>query len=414
MSNMPAGSDILAKKGYRVVSRLGKGASGAVYLATTGTPSLQVAIKAIPRRMKTCTPQQRDILVDNEITLSWKLFHPYLITVYETFADPHNDYIVMEYVAGGDLQPYTRPDHLLAIDDVLAVSRKCCLALGYASRCGVIHRDLKPGNILRAGATDIRISDFGGAIFGNLDKSVIADFGSPAYMSPEQIHGDPLDARSDMFSLGVVLYQLLTGILPFDASDPVAVFFKILHEPCQPVEVLRPDLPAGLANTVNRALAKNRSERFPTWEVFAHGLGETGSWVPASVATTTPGRRIEAVQLLGIPLFDGLNADDIEAIAAKSQLWDDGVPMAFLPGPTDIAYVTAGRVETTNGEETTSFECGDLLAVCGVQPRGAQLGQLKLHQGARIAILSLLDLCENPKVLGVLLPRLMARLRTGS
>jgi serine/threonine protein kinase len=201
----------LREHGYIVGRELGRGASGKVFIASSDRSSTEVAIKVIRGEGGGQDPEHRRILVANETTLSWKLFHPYLITVFETFADDEYDYVVMEFVGGGDLQPHTTAEKRLPLDEVIEIARKCCIALGYASRCGVIHRDIKPANILRVAPGEIRITDFGGAIFRNLDKSAIANFGSPAFMSPEQVRGDNLDSRSDMFSFGVVLYQLLTG-----------------------------------------------------------------------------------------------------------------------------------------------------------------------------------------------------------
>jgi serine/threonine protein kinase len=225
----------------------------------------------------------------------------------------------MEFVGGGDLQPYTTPETLLPLAEVLEIARKCCIALGYASRCGVIHRDLKPANILRAGAGEIRISDFGGAIFRNLDKSAIANFGSPAFMSPEQIRGDNLDSKSDMFSFGVVLYQLLTGQLPFDAPDSQAVSFRILYDAARPVAELRPDLPPRLAAAIDRALAKLPSDRFPTWEAFGNALQPRKRRPTLRLPWRRPIARIFANWVSA--LFDGLEPTELRAIAARYRPW---------------------------------------------------------------------------------------------
>ena len=407
MSGASVVHGMLRERGYRVGRQLGKGASGTVFLATTEKSGREVAIKVIAGGGEVRDAEHRRVLVANETTLSWKLFHPYLITVFETFAETEFDYVVMEYVGGGDLQPYTTPETLLPLAEVLEIARKCCIALGYASRCGVIHRDLKPANILRAGAGEIRISDFGGAIFRNLDKSAIANFGSPAFMSPEQIRGDNLDSKSDMFSFGVVLYQLLTGQLPFDAPDSQAVSFRILYDAARPVAELRPDLPPRLAAAVDRALAKLPSDRFPGWEAFGNALQPQA---PADASASVAEADRENLRELGIALFDGLEPTELRAIAARYRPWSAGDVAVFQPGHSDIAFMIDGRVDISTRNGSFCASRGDIVWICGTQPQGALPGGFQPTPSARIGILSLLDLCENPALLGKLLPRLTALL----
>ena len=409
---MSGGSQVrekLLERGYLLGRQLGKGASGTVYLATTEKSARQVAIKVIPGGGDVKDTEHRRVLVANETTLSWKLFHPYLITVFETFADAEFDYVVMEFVDGGDLQPYTTPESRLPLTEVLEIARKCCIALGYASRCGVIHRDIKPANILRAGSGTIRISDFGGAIFRNLDKSAIANFGSPAFMSPEQIRGDNLDSRSDMFSFGVVLYQLLTGTLPFDAPDSQAVSFRILYEPARPIQELRPDLPLDVAVAINRSLAKLPSERFPGWEMFGKALDPA---LAAESSRAAAEADSEEVRRLGIGLFDGIDPGELRTIAARHRVWSAGDVDVFQPGQTEVAFMLEGRVDITARDGTFCATRGDIVWICGVQPQAAVPGGFRPDLSARIGILSLVDLCENPELLGKLLPKLAAILGT--
>ncbi len=401
----------LRAHGYVVGRELGRGASGKVFIAGSERSAAEVAIKVIRGEVGGQDPEHRRILVANETTLSWKLFHPYLITVFETFADGEYDYVVMEYVGGGDLQPYTAADKRLPLEEVLEIARKCCIALGYASRCGVIHRDIKPANILRVAPGEIRITDFGGAIFRNLDKSAIANFGSPAFMSPEQVRGDNLESRSDMFSFGVVLYQLLTGQLPFDAPDSQAVSFRILYDPHAPIESLRPDLPPGLAAAINRALAKLPSDRFPTWEAFGEALSPRTA---AKAGETMGDVAADAFRQMGIGLFEGLDQSEYRRLANAYRVWSAGDVGVFQPGQADVAFVLDGRVDIATRDGPFCAGRGDLVWICGTQPQGAIPGGFKPESKARIGILSLLDLCENPELLGKLLPRLATYLATHS
>ncbi len=399
----------LRGQGYELGPLLGQGASGKVFRARCERSSAEVAIKVIRGEGGGTDPEHRRILVANETTLSWKLFHPYLITVFETFADNEYDYVVMEYVDGGDLQPYSAPAARLPVEEVLEIARKCCIALGYASRCGVVHRDIQPANILRAARGEIRITDFGGAIFRNLDKSAIANFGSPAYMSPEQVRGDNLDSRSDMFSLGVVLFQLLTGTLPFDAPDSQAVSFKILYTDAPKIESLRSDLPEGLVSAVNRALAKLPSDRFAGWEAFGAALSPRK---PVQPGETLGDVATEALRAMGVSLFEGLEQIELRRVAKAFRTWSAGDVTVFQPGQAEIAFVIDGRVDIATRDGGFCAGRGDLVWICGVQPQGALPGGFRPEGNARIGILSLLELCDNPDLLGKLMPRLASYLST--
>ncbi len=259
-------------RGYRIGRLLGSGASASVFYAEEVKTGLPVAVKILfPSEGDENALKERSIQYDNEVTLAWKVFHPFLTTIYEAFEENGHAFVVMEYAGGGSLQQYTA-EQQLPLERILDYARKCCSGLGYASRCGVIHRDIKPANLLLTDHQDIRISDFGGALFVHLNKSKIEGLGSPAYMSPEQVRGDALDFRTDMFSLGVVLYRLLTHTLPFHADDVRVVYYKILYE--QPVSLrkLRPDIPEYLAQAVHKALEKEAGKRYASWEEFEQAL----------------------------------------------------------------------------------------------------------------------------------------------
>jgi serine/threonine protein kinase len=182
----------------------------------------------------------------------------------------------MEYVAGGTLEPYCAPDRLLPLADVVEMIFKCSRALDFAYRLGVIHRDLKPANILRSGASgsDVKISDFGAAITTSSDQTAIAGIGSPAYMSPQQVQDWPLDHRTDIFSLGVVMYQLLTGQLPFQGSNNVSIVYQILNTVPPPPSHLRPGIPPVVDAVVTKAMQKSLEERYATWDAFSFDLAE--------------------------------------------------------------------------------------------------------------------------------------------
>jgi serine/threonine protein kinase len=187
-------------------------------------------------------------------------------------ADENANYIVMEYVDGTTLEQYTHHASLLPFPLIVEIAYKCAKALEYASNQGVIHRDIKPANILLGGESDIKISDFGAALTLAAETTQITGIGSPAYMSPEQVKEQALTHQTDIFSLGVVMYQLLTGRLPFQGSNNYSMIYQIINvEPPAPIEI-RPDIPPRINAIVMRALQKDTAGRYQVWGELAHDL----------------------------------------------------------------------------------------------------------------------------------------------
>jgi serine/threonine protein kinase len=185
----------------------------------------------------------------------------------------------MELVMGGDLSQHAKPGTLLPVPDVLQIAFKCCGALDYAAKEGIVHRDIKPANIMIAGGTEIKIADFGAAVLKKSQVMQTAALGSPYYMSPEQVQGKPLTFHSDIYSLGVVIYELLTGTRPFLAENIDALIAKILKSDAVPPSELRPGLPKALDLVVLRALKKDPVQRYRTWPEFAVELSKVGELV---------------------------------------------------------------------------------------------------------------------------------------
>ncbi|MEO8164890.1 MAG: serine/threonine-protein kinase, partial [Betaproteobacteria bacterium] len=210
-----------------------------------------------------------------EASLAGKLAHPHLAAIYDAVTDDEGSYLVMEYVSGGTLELYTQPAKLFTINAIVEIVFKCCKALDYAHRHGIIHRDIKPANILLTADNDIKISDFGAALSVTAETTQVSGIGSPAYMSPEQLQEMTLNHQTDIFSLGVVMYQLMTGALPFKSTNNYSMVYQIINVDPPPVSLLRPDAPAAVDLIVKRALAKEVEHRFQTWEEFAQALAST-------------------------------------------------------------------------------------------------------------------------------------------
>ena len=260
---------------YEIIRELGQGATSTVFLGRDPFAQRDVAIKvATPEALR--DPDRSRVyshLFLNEASLVGKLDHPHIVQIYDAVVAETLSYIVMEYAPGGTLETHARRDSLLPVERVIEIVFKCTRALDYAFRLGITHRDIKPANILLSPETDIKISDFGAAITReNVERTQVSGIGSPAYMSPEQVQERPLDHRTDIYSLGVVLYQLLTGDLPFQASTSYSMIYQIIHSvPTEP-SFLRGDLPPALDAVVARAMAKDVEARYQTWEHFAHDL----------------------------------------------------------------------------------------------------------------------------------------------
>ncbi|HEV3011447.1 MAG TPA: serine/threonine-protein kinase, partial [Burkholderiales bacterium] len=246
----------------------------------------------------------------NEASLAGKLRHPYIVNILDAVVGEDSGHIAMELVTGGDLSKHATPDVLLPVPDVLQIVFKCCGALEYAAKEGIVHRDIKPANIMIAGGTEVKIADFGAAVLKKSQVVQTAALGSPYYMSPEQIEGKQVTFHSDMYSLGVVLYELLTGKRPFAGDNLEDLIAKILKfEPLPPSE-LRTELPKSIDSVVLRALKKDPAQRYPTWPEFALELSKAGELVlpPGSIPDSEKYVTLKNVQLL--------------STLADSELWE--------------------------------------------------------------------------------------------
>ena len=259
---------------YEIVRELGAGATSTVYLAIDTFSRQQVAIKLFDLgslRDPNSARIYRKLLM-TEASLAGKLSHPHIVKILDAVMEGDVNYMVMEYVEGSTLEQYAEVDSLLPISTIAEIIYKCCKALEYAQYQGVIHRDIKPANILLQGETDIKISDFGSAAIQNQQTTQVSGVGSPAYMSPEQIKELPLTYQTDIYSLGVVMYKLFTGKLPFDASNNFSMIYQILNLDPPPPSMFRPEVPQELDMIVRRAMEKTAAGRYQTWDEFARDL----------------------------------------------------------------------------------------------------------------------------------------------
>jgi serine/threonine protein kinase len=272
VAEAPFQTDVSLQVGkYDIQKALGKGATGTVYLAKDTFTGREVALKTIEPEVFR-DPEFGTVYrsqFQNEASLAGKLRHPHIVAILDAVVQEDSGYIVMEYVKGGDLSRHVSADKLLPVADVLQIAFKCCGALDFASKEGIIHRDVKPANLIIAEGTDVRISDFGAAHLRRTQAVQSTAMGSPFYMSPEQIAGGELTFHTDMYSLAVTLYELLTGKKPFTADSLEMLIQKIHGQDPAPPSKVRPGLPKSVDAVLLRAMAKKPQDRYPKWSDLA-------------------------------------------------------------------------------------------------------------------------------------------------
>ncbi len=259
-----------------IINEVGRGSTGVVYLSHDPYYGRDVAIKVY--NMDTGGDEDRARVARkmflSEAHMVGMLQHPNILPIYDAGEENGHCYIVTEHIQGArTLAAYCKPDNLLRIDDAVEIIFKCAKALNYAHGRGVIHRDIKPSNIMLTIESDVRIIDFGIALVADSDISTIQGIaGSPSYMSPEQVQNGEITNRSDMYSLGAVMYELLTGFRPFRAGNLSKLLHQIVYATPPPIHTLRDDIPEELENVVAVALQKDPDKRYKSGLDFAAEL----------------------------------------------------------------------------------------------------------------------------------------------
>jgi serine/threonine protein kinase len=265
---------------YRVIRKLGEGATSEVFLCRDDFHDRDVAVKRVRAgaldEASEGGSHMHARFFAAEAALVGRLQHPNVVQIYDAVADPVEPYVVMEYVGGTTLRPYCRPDQLLPLELIVEIGFKCAMALGYVFRQGLIHRDVKPANLLAVmhnnTVTDVKISDFGSVLNLAADTTQVFRVGSLAYMSPEQLDGSAVSAQADIYSLGAVLYHLIAGRAPFEAPQQSVMMNLIYTQTPAPLTALRAGVSEALDAVIQRALAKRPDERYASWDEFAQAL----------------------------------------------------------------------------------------------------------------------------------------------
>lgn len=270
---------------YQVEKELGKGAMGVVYLGRDPKINRIVAIKTMALSQEFEPDELEDVTARffREAETAGRLNHPNIVTIYDAGEEHDLAYIAMEFLKGRDLTNRVKPDTLLPAPKVMDIVAHCADALAYAHGQNVVHRDIKPANIMYEAENDsVKITDFGIARITDSSKTKTGMvLGTPSYMSPEQLAGKKVDGRSDLFSLGVTLYQMLTGQLPFQADSMATLMYKIANDPHAAITVLRPDMPECLDNIINKVLQKDADLRYQSGTELAADIRACASRVTA-------------------------------------------------------------------------------------------------------------------------------------
>jgi serine/threonine protein kinase len=266
VSEMARSAGVPEKIGkYVIINKIGKGSTGMVYLSHDPYYRRDVAIKVynIEEDFDAERARVSRKMFFNEAHMVGMLQHPNIMPIFDAGEEDGSYYVVTEHVQGArTLAAYCRPDNLLRVDDVIEIIYKCAKALHYAHGRGVIHRDIKPSNIMLTIDNDVRIIDFGIAIVSDSEVSRIEGIaGSPSYMSPEQVQSEELTSRSDLYSLGAVIYELLTGFRPFRADNLSKLLHQIVYATPPPIHTYRDDLPEELEQVVMTTMQKEPNKR---------------------------------------------------------------------------------------------------------------------------------------------------------
>jgi eukaryotic-like serine/threonine-protein kinase len=345
---------------YQILTELGRGGLGIVYHAHDPYAKRDVAIRLLKPTSHSHDEQRQKF---NQVfltatTIVGKINHPHIVSIYDAVVDGEQNYIVMELVQGISLEAHTEINNLLPIQQVMQHMFKCCAALDYASGQGLIHSDLKPVNIMYTKAGEIKIADFGNALMAKNDYMETADL--PAYLSPEQVSNGHITHQSDIYSLGVVMYRLLTGRLPYDTDNKLLYIDSVQHEAPFNIRELRPEIPEKLAAIVHRMMEKSLNSRYFAWAEVANDLAACATLVESETRVIADSEKFDALKKLAF--FEDFSDVELWEVLRISE-W-----AKFLSGKTLVKegdhgssffLLIKGKVHVTKmGKMLTSLEKG--------------------------------------------------------
>ncbi len=361
---------------YDIHGVAGKGSMGVVYLGHDPFVDRPVAIK-VCKLGDDITPDAQERarkMFVNEARAAGNLDHRNVLRVYDAGEVEGEPYIVMEYVPGGQtLRNHCTPKSLLPMESVVQLVSQCAEALDFAHKRGVTHRDIKPANIMLTKDGTAKIGDFGIAHRTHTEHTqVLGAFGSPRYMSPEQARDEDVTSQSDLFSLGVVLYELLAGRAPFLAKNLPGLIYKILHESPPAIKTLRPDVPSSLEQVIRRALQKEPDKRYKTGRELAVDLAEVYREINRPFEELSDEDKLKALQEL--KFFEGFSDAEITEVlgAARIEAFSLNEEIIHEGERADSFYVlVSGNAQVLKGDKAiATLSVGDCLGEMGYLAEG--------------------------------------------
>jgi serine/threonine-protein kinase len=334
---------------YQIQTEIGKGGMGQVFLGYDAMLERQVAIKVLAPHLVWETGFVERFL--REARAAARLKHSSIVTIYDVGQEGNKYYIVMEYLEGPTLARLIAQRGPQSSKIALPILGQLAGALDYAHGCGLVHRDVKPGNVIVSPSGHVTLTDFGVARAAQESRltSTGALVGTPQYMSPEHAQGEEVDHRSDIYSLGVVAYEMLTGRTPFGATTPHAVLHQLIYDPPPPIYSLRPDLPPALEQVMATVLAKEPANRYQTAGDFVKALGQTTRMqsvpgrAPSEPSTTGQApaagqspQMVATVMVEGQPPFEAQAAAPREAAGFRVSAPHEDASLELSP-PEDLA-----------------------------------------------------------------------------
>jgi eukaryotic-like serine/threonine-protein kinase len=371
-------SDIKTVGRYEIIGQLGQGSMGVVFLGRDPYINRHVGIK-ISRPAADVNGEKADKYRERfflEAQSAGRLVHPGIVAIYDAGMYKDFCYITMEYVDGPSLQKYCSVDSLFPISKVVEIIFTVCHALDFAHKKGVVHRDIKPSNILLGRTGEVKITDFGIAQVKTEQTGSKGIVGSPSYMSPEQVKEGSIEDKSDIFSLGCVLYEMLTGEKAFSGENYFSIMYKITNEAPRPIPEIRPEVPEILWKITKKALSKTPEERYQTCMDFAYDLR-------VALRGLKGGARADRIDTIvdyvhGVPFFENFSKEQVKEILNASNIIKvrRGKVLVSEGEIDDTFYIIlSGKVAVNKGPRTIAFlsrgECFGEMSYLSGQSRAA-------------------------------------------
>jgi serine/threonine protein kinase len=370
---------------YEVAEEIDRGSMGIVYLGYDPYVDRPVAIKvALAESLNDPESGQRyRKMFFNEASTAGRLTHPNIISIFDAGVDQEICYIVMEYIKGGEtLKKYCSPENSLPIEKVVEIVFKCAKALDYAHRQGVVHRDIKPSNILVTADLDVKIGDFSIAHINkpdSTDTQPVGMMGSPRYMSPEQLKEDFVTGQSDLFSLGIVMYELLAGKHPFAADNFSRLVNRILNEEPVPLRDVRQDIPESLQAIVSKAMEKDTTKRYAMGLDLATDLSKAFDALEGPQEDISEQEKFNSIKKL--EFFQGFPDAELWEIL-RASTWQDynAGDDIIVEGELDDCFyiITEGRVTVTkHNKPIRTLDKGDCFGEMGYLAKTKRTASIK-------------------------------------